>query len=173
MERQSFGFKYQKEFCKKHNLKEEESYTSKYDTYYKNYPCQIKTYKNKNELMMADPFRYLNSEDDFILVVAQRNDKNEIIRERKVLIRNKTLQDFFYRENFKARTSYCKKLLETVSNDRKDDEYFKKSMKQEVAARKNSIINVQAKRDHKSQKRVQWAIPNRYIDKFLDMFEEI
>lgn len=46
-------------------------------------------------------------------------------------------------------------------------------MKVEKLARKESIINVQAKRDHKSQKRVQWSIPNRFIDDFLNLFDEV
>ena len=37
--------------------------------------------------MMADPFRYLKNKEDFILVVANRNDKDEIISERKILIK--------------------------------------------------------------------------------------
>ena len=56
-ERQWFGFKYQKEFCQKNNLIENKNYTDKFDTKIKNLGCQIKTYKNNCELMMADPFR--------------------------------------------------------------------------------------------------------------------
>ena len=93
-ERQWFGFKYQKEFCQKNNLIENKNYTDKFDTKIKNLGCQIKTYKNNCELMMADPFRYLKNKEDFILVVANRNDKDEIISERKILIKNNKLQSF-------------------------------------------------------------------------------
>ena len=93
-ERQWFGFKYQKEFCQKNNLIENKNYTDKFDTKIKNLGCQIKTYKNNCELMMADPFRYLKNKEDFILVVANRNDKDKIISERKILIKNNKLQSF-------------------------------------------------------------------------------
>ena len=122
---------------------------------------------------MADPFRYLKNKEDFILVVANRNDKDEIISERKILIKNNKLQSFFKEHDFEFRVNYCKSLLDSVSNDTSDDKYFKEHMKAEQEARKYSIINVQAKRDHKKQKRVQWSIPNRYINNFISLFDEI
>ena len=172
-ERQWFGFKYQKEFCQKNNLIENKNYTDKFDTKIKNLGCQIKTYKSNCELMMADPFRYLKNKEDFILVVANRNDKDEIISERKILIKNNKLQSFFKEQDFEFRVNYCKSLLDSVSNNISDDKYFKEHMKAEQEARRYSIINVQAKRDHKKQKRVQWSIPNRYIDDFINLFDEI
>jgi len=174
MERQKFGFDYQTKYCKENNLKETDGYTDKFDAMSENgLEYQIKTYKNKNELMMADPKRYLENKKDFILVVANRNDNNKIISERKVLIKNSKLQSFLDSQDFNFRVNYCQSLLNSVSNDKSDDEYFKQQMKAEKLARKESIINVQAKRDHKSQKRVQWSIPNKYIVDFLNYFDII
>jgi len=174
MERQSFGFNYQTNYCKKHNLKENTKYTDKFDaTTSDNIGVQIKTYKDRGELMMADPYRYLKNKEDFIMVVANRNSNNEIVSERKVLIKNDKLQSFLENQNFNTRVDYCQNLLNSVSNDSSDDAYFKEQMKVEKLARKESIINVQAKRDHKSQKRVQWSIPNRFIDDFLNLFDEV
>ena len=172
-ERQKFGFDYQKYFCQKNNLEEDKKYTGKFDAYKNGVFYQIKTYKNQGELMMADPFRYIENEVDFVLVVANRNERNEILSERKVLIKNNKLQTFLKTQDFNFRVHYCQELLNSVSNDESDDVYFKEHMKTEQEARKNSIINVQAKRDHKKQKRVQWSIPNRYIIDFLNNFDKI
>ena len=173
MERQAWGFIYQKVFCQKNNLVENKNYTDKFDTKINNYNCQIKTYKERGELMMADPFRYLSNKEDFVLVVANRDGNNNIISERKILIKNDKFQSFLKEQNFESRANYCQAVLSSVSNDHSDDERFKELMKKEKRSRKGSIINMQAKRDHKRQKRVQWAIPNRYIDTFLNLFEEI
>ena len=172
-ERQKFGFEFQKNFCKENNLIENKNYTGEFDTTdgIKNY--QIKTYKNKGELMMADPFRYINNDKDFILVVVNRNNKNEILNEKKVLVKNNKLQNFLQEQNFKERADYCQNVLDSVTNDYSDDKKFKSLMKKEKNERKNSIINMQAKRDHKNQKRVQWSIPNKFIELFLNLFEEI
>lgn len=172
-ERQKFGFEFQKNFCKENNLIEDKNYTGEFDATdgIKNY--QIKTYKNKGELMMADPFRYINNDKDFILVVANRNNKNEILNEKKVLVKNNKLQNFLQEQNFKERADYCQNVLDSVTNDYSDDKKFKSLMKKEKNERKNSIINMQAKRDHKNQKRVQWSIPNKFIELFLNLFEEI
>lgn len=173
-ERQIYGFKYQTEFCEKNNLKEVDGYTDKFDAVdKKGLFYQIKTYKNKGELMMADPFRYIENKKDFVLVIANRDNDDKILSERKFLIKNEVLQNFFDREDFKFRVHYCQQLLKSVSNEEKDDEYFTEHMKIEKEARKYSIINIQAKRDHKSQKRVQWSIPNRNINTFLSIFKEL
>lgn len=144
-ERQWFGFKYQKEFCQKNNLIENKNYTDKFDTKIKNLSCQIKTYKNNCELMMAEPFRYLKNKEDFILVVANRNDKDEIISERKILIKNNKLQSFFKEQDFEFRVNYCKSLLDSVSNDTSDDKYFKEHMKAEQEARNTLLLTFKQK----------------------------
>ena len=152
MERQSFGFIYQKLFCQKNNLIEDKNYTGKFDTKINNYNCQIKTYKNNSELMMADPFRYLENKEDFVPVVANRNEYNEVISERKVLIKNDKFQSFLKEQKFEERANYCREVLSSASNDYSDDVRFKELMKKEKESRKGSIINMQAKRDHKKQK---------------------
>ena len=173
MERQVFGFKYQSDFCKKLSLKEDNEYTSKFDAYTKKLPIQIKTYKNNGELMMADPFRYINNNSDFILVVTNRNEKGEIISERILLIENEKFKIFLNENKFSVRAEYCKFCLDVVTNKKEDDELFHQLMEIEKVKRKNSILNMQAKRDHKKQKRVQWSIPNRHINTFLSMFKEL
>lgn len=174
MERQIFGFNYQSNFIKKNHLTEDKNYTGKYDAYSKSgLPIQIKTFKNKGELMMADPFRYLAIENDFILVIANRDNYNKVISEKSYLIKSQTLKTVLEKNNFKSRAEYCKSVLSSVTNSRDDDAKFKKLMEEEKKSRKGSIINMQAKRDHKSQKRVQWSIPNRHIKTFLSFFEEI
>lgn len=172
MERQKFGFDYQAAFCKQNNLNLDSGYTGIFDGATKErLPIQIKTYKEKGELMMADPFRYLNHNDDFILVIANRDKNEKILSEKIYLIDYLTFSKLLKENNFKQRAEYCKECLNSVSNDKADDEKFKSLMTKERVSRKNSLINMQAKRDHKKQKRVQWAIPNRYIDKFFSHFE--
>lgn len=170
-ERQKFGFDFQKTFCEKNNLLEDNKYTGKFDAKGNDINYQIKTYKNNGELMMADPFRYLDNKEDFVLVVANRNNKNEIINERKVLIKNNEFQSFLQKQHFKERAEYCQNVLNSVSNNRSDDSKFTSLMEKEKKARKDSILNMQAKRNHKTQKRVQWSIPNRFIEDFLNLFE--
>ena len=135
--------------------------------------CQIKTYKSNGELMMANPFRYMECDEDFYLVVVNRNSSNVVLSERKFLVKNDSLKRFMSEQNFMERCGYVKDVLDSVSNDRSDDALFKELMKKEKQARKNSIINIQAKRDHKAQKRVQWSIPNRHIEEFYGYFEEV
>lgn len=172
-ERQIFGFEYQKHFCKKHNLIENSNYTDEFDAFSKTgLKYQIKTYKAGNELMMADPFRYLKNNEDFILVIAERGDNDKIINETQLFIKNNKLKIFFEKNNFQKRAEFCKNLLNSITNNYSDDFYFKEQMKIEKRERKNSILNMQAKRDHKRQKRVQWSIPNRYIKAFCDCFEK-
>lgn len=173
-ERQFFGFKFQDEYCKLHNLTNNKNYTSFFDAKDNNgLNYQIKTYKDKSELMMANPFRYLENKEDFILIIANRDENNNILSTKKVFIDNVSFKQFLIKQNFTERINYCQNVLNSVTNNYCDDEKFKNLMKKEKGARKNSIINIQAKRDHKSQKRVQWSIPNRYIDKFISLFKEI
>ena len=173
MERQSFGFEYQKKFCDE-NIIEDKGYTNKFDAHTsKGLPIQIKTFKGKGELMMADPFRYINNNEDFAMVVANRDRNNKIISEKCYYIDNNTLKKILEDNNFSERADYCKRCLDSVTNDRKDDNRFKEMMKQEKENRKESLLNMQAKRDHKKQKRVQWSIPNKQIDTFFSFFKEI
>lgn len=173
MERQLFGFEYQKQFCDG-VLIENLDYTGKFDAYTKNgFPIQIKTYKNRNGLGMADPFRYIKVNNDFILVVTNYIYTNKVVSERIYYIDNKTLKGILLENNFERRANYCKWCLDSVSNDRCDDARFRELMLLERKERKSSIINMEAKRDHKNQKRVQWSIPNRKMNIFLSNFREI
>jgi len=175
MERQKFGFDYQKTFfC--NGLTEDKKYTGKYDGYSKSgIPVQVKTYKNKQELMMANPYRYLETNKNFYLVVANRDGNNNILSERIFYITVEALKKLFASNNFQERVEYCQHCLDSVTNDRTDDVKFKNLMKKEKQSRKaeGNIINVQAKRDHKNQKRVQWSIPNRFLEKFYSFFQEV
>jgi hypothetical protein len=175
MERQRFGFDYQKIFFS-NGLTENKKYTGKYDGYSKNgTPIQVKTYKNKQELMMANPYRYLEADKDFYLVVANRDRNNNILSERIFYVTIEALKKLFTSNNFQERTKYCQYCLDSVTNDRTDDTKFKNLMKKEKQSRKaeGNIINVQTKRDHKSQKRVQWSIPNRHLEDFYSFFQEV
>lgn len=175
MERQKIGFNLEDEFIRINNLFKSESYIAEFDAYDKKGSLyQFKTYKKNCMLMMGDLRRYLNHKKPFYLVVVERDNYGACISTKVVFIDpNGKFKTFLKNERAEERLNDAKNLLNSVTNNYKDDKKFRESFKiLKQKYRPGSLIQVQAKRDHKHQKRVQWAIANKNIDTFLNEIAE-
>ena len=85
---------------------------------------------------------------------------------------------FFINANF-WKSQFDKDLIELlkyffdgISNNYKDDEYFKEKAitYKNIWNKNNSIININFKRKHKNQKRIQCSIKNESIYNVLDKY---
>ena len=161
MERQIKGFEFEDKIIKENNYKKENNYTAKFDAYTNNnMGVQIKSVSSKGQLMMASPYNYMDIKENFELIVNNR----------KIIVDAKKLQKLFAEEHFVQRVNYVQDCLNKVTNNHSDDSKWKELFSKEKESR-TGIIQIQGKRDHKNQKRVQWAIPNKFIDTFLNFIK--
>lgn len=143
------------------------TYTDPHDAYDQkdNVYCQIKSIKHKGGmLMMGNPYRYLEYRDNIRLIIQMGSNiiYNNIVN----------FQELFKQEQLKERCEATSNLLSSVSNDRSDDLYFRQEFKKiEKDKRQGRILQVQAKRDHKHQKRVQWAVSSKNLETFLNLIK--
>jgi hypothetical protein len=156
MERQKHGFDYEKKIIAKYKLKKTENYTDEYDAYYKKTPVQIKCIKHKSDIELGSYLRNKNKTQDFILIIGfHKNYK--IVNERILYINHLKYTKHL---EFGLDTEMISGLKE-ISNDTSDNvrwqeylNYYKTEYK-----KNNNYIDIRFKRDSKTQKRIQCAIP--------------
>lgn len=174
-ERQRHGFDFQGRYIKDNNLIPDNNYTGEFDAYTQNgIPVQIKTYKKGMEMEMGDLKRNLHKNRDFLLVSAcytERHYAGKIFEEpRCQCIKCDEYTDCIGIPEDLENKMYS--LLGEISNDRKDDARWKEKSK-ELKSQACGIIQPRFKRDHKSQKRIQAAIPRKSLEKFFGLFPEV
>lgn len=158
-ERQKHGFKFEENIINKYGMVGNTLYTSQWDAYYKEIPVSIKTKKLGGAIEMADFFRNAEVDEDFILVVGfWEGNKDNIVEEHTVYINKNYWKSQFNEElveDFRG-------IFDGITNSYDDDVKWKKRMNSAKELWKNtkSDINVNFKRDHKKQKRVQCSIKN-------------
>lgn len=167
MERQLHGFSFEKQIIEKYQLVPTENYTDKWDAYYKNIPVSIKVEKYGSDIELADYRRNAINQESFYLIVGFWEGIPTNIVETQILFINGTDWHKLFPENF---TDIFQNCLDSVSNDREDDEKWRAliqdAKKQWQAATKN-LIRPRFKRDHKKQKRIQCAINNKDFYKYF------
>lgn len=158
MERQRHGFDFEQHIIDKYNLTKASSYTSVFDAYttQTGIPVSIKCIKDGAEICLGDFFRQQNVRVDFYLVVGFWSEDG--IKEYSVLVDPKKWQALLPQID----KAEIQNFLDGISNDYNDDSKWKKGIA--YFKKKNSIVKLRFKRDHKKQKRVQCAI--RYKDFF-------
>lgn len=171
-ERQYGGFNYQKKVIEKFSLTSDENYTGHWDAYTSNgIPVSIKHEKNRTDVEMADFFRQMNVQEDFYLICGfWEEDKNNIVDEKILYIPHESWRAYFD----KSFETPFRTLLNTISNDKKDDTIWRKKISEfrtEWKKNTKNLIRPRFKRDHKSQKRIQCAINytdfyNHFIPKY-------
>lgn len=172
MERQKAGFVYQEDVINRFNLTPDKNYTGHWDAYAKGVPVSIKLEKRNSDVEMADFFRQATITQDFILIVGfWEKEKSNIVEEKVLFIPTKEWNNFFD-------TSFIplfQQLLNNFSNDRKDDEKWKreiKKFKKQWEEKTPNLIRPRFKRDHKKQKRIQCAINNKdFFSYFVKKYE--
>jgi hypothetical protein len=168
MERQKHGFMYQENVCKRNQLIVDENYTGIWDAYTDmGVPCMIKTFKKGSEIPLSDIFINSRRDKDFYLIYGiWQNKKTNIVEEKKILVdiqKWKELFDWDYYDDFKF---WIKNI---VSNNLDYDETWKSELKKwKKNWGKDRLIQPRFKRDHKKQKRIQSAVPNKKINEFIN-----
>lgn len=174
MERQVHGFVFEDYIVNKFNIVKTSNYTNKWDSYLNNIPVSIKFEQYGTDIEMADYFRNAINEDDFYLIVGfWEGSKDNIVEEHCLFINGKEWHSLFpthFTDDFQE-------LLANITNDRADDQkwkkqitYYKKAWKEETS----NLVRPRFKRDHKKQKRMQCAINNKdFYSYFLKKYEVV
>jgi len=163
MERQNHGFNFEKECFNKYSIIPSQGYTDKWDGYLGEIPVSIKTAKLGSDIEMADFFRQASISEDFYLIVgfwSEEKGKNCIIEEHILFINGKEYHSLFSQDYIVK----FRELLDTITNDKSDDERWKSKISEYRSEwKKNTpnLIRPRFKRDHKTQKRIQCAINNK------------
>jgi hypothetical protein len=158
MERQKHGFIYQNEVCKRLGIAESTEYTSKWDGILNRYPVSIKTIKKGSSIDMADYFRISSITENFYLIVGFWEGSTDNIVEEHILLIDGAEFHALFPKGFEDK---LRTLLNSVTNDRADDEKWdtlRKAAAAEYKASCPNLVSLRFKRDHKSQKRIQCAI---------------
>jgi hypothetical protein len=172
-ERQGHGFSYEDKIIYQYNFYKYENYTGKFDamTQRDNINVQIKYTIVSGEICIADYFRNKSIDENFILIMGfyktNSNNHKRKIDEKAILVNKNRWQRLF---EFKY-DNQMKKEIADISNSYEDDDKWKIFMKKyKKLWGDDRIIQLRFKRDHKTQKRIQCAIPNRSINEFISMF---
>lgn len=168
-EKQKHGFEYQKYVCIKYDLQPDEKYTGKWDAYQKDtkQPVVIKTHKKGSEIPLSDIFINHDRDRDFIMIIGVwEKEKSNIIQEFKIEVNIDKWKILLGWEFYLELKDWIRN---KVSNDYGYDRIWKKEIKDwKLKWGVNKIIQPRFKRDHKTQRRIQAAIPNKHIKEFLE-----
>lgn len=167
-ERQKHGFQYELQTIEKYNLKKAESYTCPYDAYYNDIPVQIKCIKHGSNIEMGDYLRNKSKNQDFILIIGfWSGEKTNIVKEEILFIDHimfKKCLQFDYDTQLISD-------MKPINNSRDNDLAWKLFCnKYKKLWPKNNLLRLRFKRDHKTQKRIQCAIPWRLFNQFCKQF---
>lgn len=181
-ERQSHGFIFEQKVLNYYGLYET-SYTNKNDSHIpknnklimemgitiesETIPISIKTFKEGSELPLSDIFNNFHRESDFILLVGKwKGKKDNIIEIRKIHVDIEKWKKLFIFNEYKE-------LKHWIKYEVKNSYDYDKSWKSEMEMWKRKwgkyrIIQPRFKRDHKTQRRIQCAVPNKFIENFFN-----
>lgn len=174
MEKQLHGFSFEQLAAKQYGILLSNCYTDKWDGKLNDIPISIKTEKLGSDIEMADIFRQMNVEEDFFLLVGFWQKEKTNIVEQYLLKINKDDYTNMFNKNFIPR---LRNLLNTITNDKNDDDKWKEQI---IQLRKDwkhetpNLIRLRFKRDHKNQKRIQCAINNKdFYNYFIPKYKVI
>jgi len=173
-ERQSHGFTYQKYFCIKNKLIEDENYTASFDAYTKNKQnfYSIKTMGKGGSLDFGDAFIRSKVENDFFLQVGVwENEKLNFVEEYTLLIPINFWRSCF---DYELLNEIEKWLMSSeITNDRNYDKEWTDKRKYFKKKWGDRPIEINLKRDHQENMglRLQCSISNSYFyNKLIPMF---
>jgi hypothetical protein len=170
MARQRHGFNFEKDVIKKYGLLEAVQYTARIDALTQcGLPVQIKLTKKGGEICLGSFQRCREVGTDFILHLGfwEGNNKN-IIEEISLKIKNSVWKELLELDN----ENEIIEEFNEFSNDKADDSPFREFRKSIMNVWGDRLLMLRFKRDHKSQKRIQLAIPARHIQEFVNLFEK-
>lgn len=150
-ERQSHGFSFQNTIIEKFNLLPDNSYTGKWDAYTKSgIPISIKVAKFGTDVEMADLYRNININQDFILIVGFWSlQKTNIVETHYLFLPYKEWISFFSEKIGQD----LKAFLANITNSSIDDEKWKKGIsiyKKLWGKETPNLVRLRFKRDHKT-----------------------
>jgi predicted RNA methylase len=167
MARQQHGFNFENLIIQREGLIKSSNYTSKYDAYLKTnnaeIPVQIKLTTKKGEICLASYERNRTVCEDFILHLGFYSGKKDNITEEKTyfIIANK----WKFACSYEAHDEMMSE-MKLQTNLKADDDRWKNfvlSHQRRWNSTPDRFIRLRPKRDHKTQKRIQLAIP--YADR--------
>lgn len=169
MERQCHGFSFEKSIIKRYNLRKSVQYTSRVDALTQdNIPVQIKLTKKGSEICLGSFQRNQEHDEDFILYLGfWQENKTNIVEEICLYITVDIWKQLLTYENQQEMIDE----FESFSNEKSDDAIYTSFRKRILKIWGDRLIALRFKRDHKSQKRIQLAIPNRKIPECLNTFQ--
>ncbi len=164
MERQKHGFTFQDMIKEQYLVELSENYTDRWDGKLNGLPVSIKCEKNGSDIELADLFRNSTIDEDFYMFVGfWEGNKDNIVDVQILLVKHEEWRELFDNDC----SIHFKEMLKNITNNRTDDEKWKKMMKEGKKMwqeKTPNLIRPRFKRDHKSQKRIQCAI--NYADFF-------
>ena len=190
--RQKHGFDYQNLIIKQLKLEPDKNYIGENDAYYKEedgklYSVQIKFIKEGSSIDLGDYRRNKHRDKNFILIVGFWEDIPGNIADEYILYPPlEWWSELFQTDKHFDNDIY--KFLKNITNDKNDDIIWKNGI-EEFKKRWNTswqafrpvfenkwndkyperIIQPRFKRDHKKQKRIQCAIPNKmFFEHFVN-----
>ena len=169
MARQGHGFTFEKDVIKRYGLMEAVQYTSRIDALTEEgIPVQIKLTKMCGEICLGSFQRNREIDTDFILYLGfwEGTNKN-VVKEISLKISVEKWKQLLELENEKEMIEE----FDGFSNNEEDDKRFKEFRKKIMNGWGGRLVMLRFKRDHKKQKRIQLAIPNRHIEEFTSLFE--
>lgn len=173
-ERQGHGFWYEQHVIQKFNLIKADGYTSQYDAFYHDagviYPVQIKFIKYGGAIEMGDLKRNSTKKENFILVIGfWQEDKKKVVREDILYIDHDKYKSFVECSFHDIMASEMSEISNSYEDDNKWKIFCDKYKRMWSSC---NVLEVRFKRDHKTQKRIQCAIPwRKYNDTFVKAFK--
>jgi hypothetical protein len=172
-ERQKHGFEYEIILQGRYIGWIKLGYTAKFDLRtHHGRAVSAKTYKQKGELCLADYDRNKNVNEDFVLCVRQYRIDGGVTQsvERFYHVDHRVWKRFFTFEHDAAMTTEWG----LITNLRVDDARSTACQnKYKNLWGRDRLVQLRFKRDHKKQKRIQCAVPNARIEKFLSHFTPV
>lgn len=166
--RQNHGFIYEDLVIKKYNLTKLTSYIAPFDAVYNKIPVQIKCIKNGSSIYLGSYLHNTKIFEDFILIIGFHNS-NEVVEEMIYKIDHKTYSEFLKFDNLEEMFKEMDVITNNHDNDNKWKVFMNKYKKEWGIDR---VIDLNFKRDHKTQKRIQLSISKKNTSKFLSYFEK-
>lgn len=171
-ERQQHGFIFERNIIDKYKFTSQSSYTAKHDAFCGTYPVQIKCIKYGCPVELGDYKRNKTRTQDFILIVGfWKGEKDNIIEVHILFVKHDDFVNqlqYEYDDDIEAG-------MKQISNSRSDDEIWNQFCKLHKSQwPKYNLIDIRFKRDHKTQKRVQCAIPWKHFQsQFLTRYKKL
>ena len=167
MERQKHGFEYENKIKEKYNLFER-SYTDMWDLNDINdKKWVIKTFKKGSELPLSDIFVNSKRDEDFYLQIGiWENSKKNITKEILIYVDIQKWKKQFEYHSYDVLKHWIKY---EVSNSKEYDKVWGSEIKEwKKKWGKDRMVQPRFKRDHKTQKRIQSAVSNKNLERFLE-----